>query len=186
MFTRVSLLLVAMLLVGTAGLKAQQTATGSTHGGAAQANDANDKQKQPKFTVEISTVSDQLVRSPKSGYRAGEGVFIQLDLTNTTAEDLPLIMGDPFKHLRLKLTRDGKRVAFTQAVRDRLDPKREKSPVFHGNAGITLKAASSTTIEVINLNDWYGALEPGNYELTVWRVWGKGHKSNTLSFEIVP
>jgi hypothetical protein len=173
------------MLVGTAGLQAQQPATGSTHGGTRGNASADDKQK-PKFTVEISTVSDQLVRTPKSGYRAGEGVFIQLDLTNMTTEDQPLIMGDPFKHLRLKLKRDGKRVAFTKDVQARLDPKREESRGFHSSMAITLKAASRTTVEVINLNDWYGVLEPGNYELTVWRVWGQGHKSNPLSFEIVP
>ncbi len=184
MFTRVSLLLVALMSVAVAGTNSQQAAAGSTQNGA-QANEVNEK-RQPKFTVEISTVSDQLVRTPKSGYRAGEGVFIQLDLTNTTTEDQPLIMGDPFRHLRLKLTRDGKRVAFTKDAQARLDPKSEERSVSHSNMAITLKATSRTTVEVIELNDWYGVLEPGSYELTVWRIWRHGHKSNTVSFEIVP
>lgn len=95
-------------------------------------------------------------------------------------------MGDLFKHLCLKLTRDGKKVAFNRGAQARLDPNQEKIPIFHENALITLKPSATVTAEVINLGDWYDVLEPGSYELTVWRVWGKGHKSNPVSFEDVP
>lgn len=173
MFTRVSLLLVAMMLVGAVGAQAQQ------------ADAAGDKGK-PAFTVEISTVGDPNMLAPKSQFSAGQPVFVKLDLTNTTAADLPLIMGDPLKQLRLKLTRDGRKVAFNRDTQARLDPNREKSPVHHGNLALTLKPSATVTAEVINLGDWYDALEPGTYELTVWRVWGKGHKSNIVSFEVVP
>jgi len=161
------------------------TLAGAVSAHARQA-DAAGEQSRPKFTVQISTVSDESLRKPKSVYTAGENVFAQLDMTNTTAEDLSIVMGDPFRQLRLRLTRDGKKVEFSRETQARLDRKQERGPVFSSGMQVTLGPFSSKTMEVIDLGKWYGTLAPGSYELTVWRVWGKGHKSNTVSFEVVP
>lgn len=181
MFIRTSVLLAVMMLVGAAAANAQQDPAQN----GAQGNAAGDQGK-AKFTVEISTVGDQFLRKPKSSYRAGEGVFVQLALTNTTGEDVSIASGDPMSHLRLSLTRGGEKIAFNKRTRDRLNPNREESASLHTAAAVTLKPFTNTPVEVINLGDWFEPLEPGTYQLTVWRVWGKGHKSNTVTFDIVP
>ena len=170
-----------MMLVGAAAANAQQAPAQDV----AQGNAAGDQGK-PKFTVEISTMGDKFLRKPKSSYRAGEGVFVQLALTNTTGEDVSITSGDPLSHLRLSLTKDGEKIGFNKRTRDRLSPNQEESPSIHTGAAVTLKPFTSTPVEVINLGDWFETLEPGTYQLTVWRVWGKGHKSNTVTFDIVP
>jgi len=180
MFIRTGILLAVMMLAASA----QQAANGPSQNGGQ--GSAASEQGKPKFTVEVSTVGDQFLRKPKSSYSTGEGVFVQISLTNTTGEDLVIASGDPFSHLRVSLMREGEKVSFNKKTRDRLAPKGEDSATLHTTAAVTLKPYTSTAVEVINLADWFGQLNPGTYQLTVWRVWGKGHKSNTVTFDVTP
>lgn len=183
MFIRTGILLTVMALAGAAAASAQQAAKSPAQNGGPS---AASEQGKPRFTVEISTVGDKFLRKPKSSYRVGEGVFVLLSMTNTTGEDITIAAGDPFSHLRMSLTRDGEKVHFSKKTLDRMAPDAEEGASLHTTVAVTLKPYTSTPMEVIDLADWFDQLEPGTYQLTVWRVWGKGHKSNTVMFDVAP
>lgn len=184
MFIRTGILLAVMTLAGAAAASAQQAANGPAQDGGRSG--AAGEQVKPRFAVEISTVGDKFLRKPKSSYRVGEGVFVLLSMTNTTGEDVTIAAGDPFSHLRMSLTRDGEKVHFNKKTLDRMAPRAEESASLNTTVDVTLKPYTNTPMEVIDLADWFDTLEPGTYQLTVWRVWGKGHKSNAVTFEVTP
>lgn len=184
MFIRTGFLLAVMVSAGAVAASAQQAADGPAQNGG-QSTAAGERGK-PKLTVEISTVGDKFLRKPKSSYSVGERVFALLSLTNTTGEDVTIASGDPFSHLRVSLTRGGEKVRFNKKTSDRMAQDAEGGPSLHTTAAVTLKPYTNTLMEVIDLADWFDTLEPGTYQLTVWRVWGKGHKSNEVTFEVAP
>ena len=52
-----------------------------------------------------------------------------------------------------------------------------------------LKPSQSIRVGLVSLDDWYGPLEPGRYELTLQhRFMGKEQpaESNTVTFEVLP
>ncbi len=172
-----------------AGQGNQQTPANSTQQGSANETQQGYRDKREK-TVQatIQSISADAV-TPREHFQLGGKVFIQVSMINTGAEPVVVTEDDDFFHYRLRLLKDGKPVHFPKSVLDvfRLKDKEGSHPI--SVTGIDLQPNQKTVVGILDLSKWYGALEPGQYQLTMkylFRAQGKPIESNTTTFEVAP
>jgi len=163
----------------------QQVNNGQPQGGAGE-----DKDKvKPKRPIQMSIATKGSNYEPKSLYKVGDKVLIEVTMTNTGAESLEVGIGNSYFQDRPRMKRDGKPVMYRKELPTVLKEK-EKHPGQFGSAMYyELRPNVPTVVHRFLLEDWYDQLEPGQYELTLrHRFWGKEvpAESNTVTFEVIP
>ncbi len=174
-----------VLAIATLALFNQQTrATGLQGNGAA--NSSAKEQRDVKLTI-TPVGADGL--TPTKNFHAGEKVAVQLTMFNDSDQPVAIVQGDTKYQHRLKLVKDGQQVPFLPEVDAAIANKDVEGPSGSRSVRDPLAPNQATTVSVLDLSDWYGNLEPGQYRLTLWyRSQGvrRTMKTNTISFQIVP
>lgn len=142
-------------------------------------------------TVTITPVATDLT-TVKQQYRASQPddkQIILISMTNTGAEPVRVAIGDPHVQYRPSLSKNGRPVPYKEGLGKILQAKNINGPGSVRVTGGILKPNETVKVDYIDLADWYGALEPGQYELTLkfrFRPRGRPIGTNTVTFEIVP
>lgn len=146
--------------------------------------------KAPKIAFLIKTVGDD-DRRHKAKFKVGEPVLIEMLVRNNSAEEANLVETDSLFQYRFQLLRSKDRslVPLRAGVRE-LAATREAEP-GPGKRMVAdpMPPSGQRTLRTLDLQDWYGQLEPGKYKLTVqYRpdTMGGRANSNTATFEVVP
>jgi hypothetical protein len=184
MFVRIFVTALALAVVTLALFNQQTPARGAQDNGAADS--AAKGQRQVKLT--ITTVNADGV-TPTRTYHAGDKVAVQLTMFNDTEQPVTIIQGDAKYQHRLKLVKDGQEVPFLPEVASAIADKDVEGPSGGKQVRDPLAPRQSATVSVLDLSEWYGNLEPGQYRLSLWyQSQGVRHtmKTNTISFQIVP
>jgi hypothetical protein len=128
----------------------------------------------------------------RSVFLSGEPVHIGLVMTNTSGESLWVCaFSNPFYQNRPQLTRDGEPVPYLETIIElsRQSDAGELCELFRTPDVVCLKENVPFRAHTIELNDWYGPLEPGHYELFLRRTFaccadGRWNTTNVISFDV--
>ncbi len=120
-------------------------------------------------------------------FDSGSKVSFQL-VINNASEAMVVIHSPVDSHVlnRPQLYKDGNLVSYRENVTESLQGKDKR--FFDGRSNVLKLEPKTSITETINLDDWYDALRPGHYKLSVWRrfIWGgEWLESPTITFEIV-
>jgi hypothetical protein len=152
-------------------------------------------QREEKQVRNIQLTITPVVYSRKDGgyvaatkFKAGEKVIVKLTMLNTAAKPLEVATGDPYLQHRIRLSKDGQPLHYRKGVLELLRSKDKSGPTLGGPRFTTVLApAQPTEVDSIDLDRWFGKLEPGHYELMLrhyFRWKGKPVDSNTVTFEV--
>ena len=120
-----------------------------------------------------------------------EKAFIdfQLFMTQNSSDSLTIWTArDPYYQCRPELMRDGEIVPYTKEGQERVKIA-ETQPDNGGGKPLELKPGREYQMFDVNLDHWYGPLQPGRYQLVVRKrfVWdGDWIQSNPVIFEVLP
>ncbi len=120
-------------------------------------------------------------------YTKRDRFFFRIKMTNTSMMPVLAQLIDPYFQNRPELYRDRQPVGYRKGLPEVLESK-EKEPSTRHRGTVRLEPGESTEMEYIDLNDWYGQLKPGHYQLSVRYRFEYGQKwveSNSLTFEVV-
>ncbi len=184
MFVRIFVPAVVLAIATLALFNQQTRARGLQENGAA--NSPAKEQRDVKLTI-TSVGADGM--TPTRTYHAGDKVAVQLTMFNDTEQPVTIVQVDnKFQH-RLRLVKDGQKVPFLPEVDSAIAYKDIEGPSGSRQVRDPLAPHQSTTVSVLDLSEWYGNLEPGQYRLTLWyhpRGARRTMKTNTISFQVVP
>lgn len=123
-----------------------------------------------------------------SRFKVGDKIKFELIMTNTALVPVRILVWDTYVQDRPQLYRDGQLLKYRADIEE-LMPKTEEQTDFVRTDSILLEPHSTKPVEVISLADWYEALKPGHYQLSVrhrFQVGGKWIDSSSVTFEIDP
>jgi len=166
---------------------AQQAADAQPQGGQDPEKD-KDKVK-PKRPIQMTIMTKGSDYEPRSRYKVGDKVIVEVMMTNTGAEPLEVGIGNSYFQDRPRMQKDGKPVLYRQELPGKLKEKEKRPGQFGSTMFYKLEPSVPTVVHQFLLDDWYDQLEPGQYELTLrHRFWGKEvpAESNTVTFEVTP
>ena len=120
-------------------------------------------------------------------YRVKDAIYFQLFITQNSSEKIRLgNLMSPYYEYRPELMKDGELVPYSPKAGERV--KRAESEPHSGSvSSITLPPGQENRYAFINLDDWYEALSPGRYQLSVRKqfAWdGDWVVSNPVYFEV--
>lgn len=162
------------------------------HGNNIQPQDTKDVDKEkvkPKRPIQMTITTKGSNYEPKSRYKAGDKVLVEVVMINTGTEPLEVGIGNSYFQDRPRMLKDGKPLSYRKGLPDILrekdkHPGRLGSTIFH-----KLEPSVPTVVHRFLLADWYEPFEPGQYELTLrHRFWGREvpAESDTVTFQVIP
>ncbi len=155
---------------------------------AIQQPDKNVKAKKISFL--IKTVGDKEHRH-KAKFKVGEKIVIEMLAKNDAEEEASLLFTDPLFQYRFQLLKgkDQVIVPLRSDVRDLVAARENEPGAGRRLATDPVPPSGFQPLGTLDLQDWYGQLEPGKYKLTVQyrpNTEGDRFNSNTVTFEVVP
>ncbi len=121
-------------------------------------------------------------------YSVGDEISFQLFITQSLFDELMLgnYMSASYEY-RPQLFKDGTPLSYTKEAQDKIDLAEHQAPsgsVFM----VQLLSGREVKWANVNVNFWYGPLEPGHYQLTVRKHFvpeGDWAASNPVTFDVV-
>jgi hypothetical protein len=154
---------------------------------AEKALDKMEKYVEVKITpVAFSGESQDYV--PTKTFKVGGETAVAVSMTNRSDQALNAFNLSRFMHNRLRLVKDGVPVHYLGDVPSKMKAVEANAGIVVSTHEVTLAPNAETVYDQLNLRDWYGTLQPGNYELTLrhqFRRGGKQVESNTVTFQVV-
>ncbi|MBA3804563.1 MAG: hypothetical protein H0X14_02460 [Acidobacteria bacterium] len=192
--------LLVCALTALSGTNAGKTATADPQESINTPPQANNAQPQggqdvekdkvkPKRSIQMTIMTKGSNYEPKSRYKVGDKVLIEVTMTNTGAEPLEVGIGNSYFQNRPRMRKDGKPVQYRKELPDVLKEKEKRPGQFGSAIYYKLEPNVPTVVHRFLLEDWYGQLDPGQYEFALrHRFWGKEvpAESDTVTFEVVP
>ena len=121
-------------------------------------------------------------------FEVGKKVSFKLLMTNTLSEPFIIDVGTSYDNTRPLLIKDGETMSYHKSA---IKAVENKSKIITRINGLSIRLYPNKTESVgtIDLKDWYEAIEPGRYLLTVqYRLHGseKWIESPPIMFEVAP
>lgn len=161
-----------------------------------QENPSTQAQRVVLETPEVITLKLAPVtrRSRVGVYQEVSGPFdteskIQFALVGTNTSQLPLMVRrwDHYAQNRPRLLRDNQEIAYRKGVSELLKGKDRENEDIINISVITLDPSIETTLENLDVKDWYDPLKPGHYQLSTQHRFVQGGKwvdSASVTFEV--
>ena len=133
--------------------------------------------------LELNEDPDAL-RSP---YTVGSKLYFRIQATNRYSQTVTILIIDSYVQERPELFRDGQLVPYKKGVDELLSAK-DKDPFTRLVQNVTLDPNESKVIGFLDLNNWYGRLLPGHYQLSTKHRFEPGQQwieSSALTFEVI-
>ena len=123
---------------------------------------------------------------PHPSYKSGAGIVFDVTMTSTLAEPFAVPVWDVYNQLRPQLSKDGRAVPYSERTALLLKDRDELLTVISSH-NVSLRPGVPQELFGLSLDDWYGPLEPGTYQLSAkyrfeWR--GKWNEIPPLTFEV--
>ncbi|SRR6266571_4314388 len=119
----------------------------------------------PLITLEL--VKDDPVK-PNNVYRLGQKISVRVIAKNESAEQMTVPVTNIFRQNRLELWKNGKLIPYKPQIAKNLRIGEAEADMvgISRRDFIKLMPYSSATIIALSLDDWYGSLALGSYQLT--------------------
>ncbi|SRR6266480_7123943 len=186
-FTIVALALLAFSVWSQDKTKPKQDQPSTPRGEELVANNVRDERlMHPNF------VSLELVPMPRDGklpetpFRVGDRIMFSLVVTQNLSEPWDISATDVYDQDRPELRRDGDPIPYKKNIAALVKTKDQTVEVFSVKQ-MTIEPGKPSAIATINLEQWFGRLAVGHYQLSVRHgfTWGGDWvESNAVTFEI--
>jgi len=136
-----------------------------------------------RMPLELNQPAEDLKRH----FKIGDKFRFQLVLTNVSNAPILVPIGDDYKQIRPKLTRDGDPVPYQKSL-DELLAQKDNEPQSTRTKGANL-GPGEKVVTFLDLKDWYEPLKHGHYDLSVREcfIWGgRWVESSSITFEVDP
>ncbi len=128
--------------------------------------------------------------SERLRFKPGDPVHVGIVMMNTGVQALKVCaFSNPYYQNRPELLRDGKPLAYSERVAELVRQSDGTCEFFRSPDVVELKPNVPLRVPSIELQEWYGPLEPGRYKLTLKRTFaccadGVLNTSKEISFEV--
>jgi len=126
----------------------------------------------------------EVLRAP---YPTGAKIYFRLQATNTSLQKVTLFIIDTYFQDRPELFRDGQIVPYKEGMEELLRAK-DKDSFTKLVESVNVDPNDSKVIGYLYLNNWYGRLQPGHYQLSLKHRFEPGQdwiESSSITFEVV-
>ncbi|MDX6404749.1 MAG: hypothetical protein QOH70_2204 [Blastocatellia bacterium] len=116
--------------------------------------------------ISLDIPRDELLSEPgEKPYRVGHKLYVKVKVRNDSDQQVKLRVVDPYYQNRPQLFKNGKLMPYRTKIAELIRSK-DADPQFVSLRHSTfLMPYSSVDLRELDLNDWYGPLEPGSYRL---------------------
>jgi hypothetical protein len=121
-------------------------------------------------------------------YEVGTRIVVGMDAVNTSQSRIRIPVIDQWIQDRPVLLRSGDKVPYRKQISENLESMDTASPQSPMQ-GVNLEPGERRRIAYIDFWNWYDALEPGHYQLTVKHRFQQGQEwieSAPIIFDVVP
>ena len=116
--------------------------------------------------IRLDIPSAELLSKPgDKPYRVGEKPYIRMTVKNQSDHQIRVRVLDSFYQNRPRLSKNGHIVPYSKGIPALINSKDTDPHFMRGGGAIELAPYSSAELPELDLSDWYGALEPGVYQL---------------------
>ena len=120
-----------------------------------------------------SNIQSRIERSPlkltladaREIYKFGDNISLRVTIDNQSDQAAGIEIIDSYYQDRPKLYRNGALLEYQPKIAELVRSK-EKNPHLIRVVVVTIDPYSQHTLPRLDLNEWYGSLEPGSYQLT--------------------
>lgn len=183
-----------LVIVNTTAIIAQDTQNKSS---VIAKKETKTSEQTSEFKLTITTVNDDdhiyssFGRLPNllSNFEKGERVIVFITATNVTNQRIPIVQRDSFKPFLPQLEKNGKLVQYLEAMKKEAEKKMNELPLESSAIPNSLLPNETKPIGFFVLNEWYGQLNSGIYNLKIFYRSSDSEKlveSNMVVFEIKP
>ncbi|MGI8669593.1 MAG: hypothetical protein ACR2J3_07035 [Aridibacter sp.] len=146
-----------------------------------------DKKSKVKFLIRAIDAKE---KKHKATFNVGEKIYIETLIKNDSDENYPHTVISKYYNHQLNLQKVGeKRVKEHRKDKIESISRGQGKPKFFSDIeGIPIKPGESRVVGMLDLNDWYENIEPGEYRLTIQYRSNPGMPvliSNRLFIEII-
>lgn len=195
---RVLMSLLALLFIASSGLSQEKKLKTNKDGQLEVTPEMAEKWKRqserlrdPSFIkleiVPVSNCSDEEAKKTSDCYKAHSKIEIKLLMTNMSSETIntTININNPYYSNNLQLFRDGELLTYRKDVTEMIT----KPPPFVSSIRVKLEPGKTKMATMISLNQWYGPLEAGHYQLDIKRRFlpdGGWTATASTTFEVEP
>lgn len=136
------------------------------------------------------TPADLQPQADLNPYRLGSVVHVTVYVVNDSNRRIKVDVIDHYYGNRLQLFKDGILVPYSEETAKLIQTKEKNPALVEVGSGLFLDPNTTSGLQGLNLNDWYGPLQPGSYRLIDRRrleidgPWTAD--SDALLFEVLP
>jgi hypothetical protein len=127
----------------------------------------------------------------KASFKSGEPIYIGILMTNTGRDSIWVCaFSNPYYQNRPQLTRDGEAVRYSEKLQESIRQSDAGMCEITRHPDIVdLKPNSPLRVPSLELQEWYGSLTPGHYQLFLKRTFaccadGQWNSTNAISFDV--
>ncbi len=125
-----------------------------------------DKSSEDLIVITLEIPARQLLNKPEEkSYRVGDKPYIKVIAKNNSDQRIRVRAIDPYYQNRPTLFKNGQLVAYRKQITELIHSKDMNPEFISLRQTFSLEAYSSADLPELDLNDWYGPLEPGSYRL---------------------
>ena len=140
------------------------------------------------ITMEIPP-RELLSKPGEKPYRVDAKLYVKVIAKNESDQRIRVKVVDPYYQNRPRLFKNGQLVAYRKEIAELIRSKDSDPQFMNMRRTLFLEPYSSADLQELDLNDWYGPLEPGSYRLiNPYRpqIYGRWTAESTpLLFEVV-
>jgi hypothetical protein len=121
-------------------------------------------------------------------YTTASKIYFRIQATNTSLQQVRLLIIDTYVQDRPELFRDGQVVPHKKGM-DELLRGKERDPFTRLAGTVKLEPNDTELLGLFCLDNWYGQLQPGHYQLSLKHRFEPGQDwidSSSITFEVVP
>ena len=122
----------------------------------------------PAPTISLDIVAADLRSKTNEPNRVGPAARINVIVKNDSSDLITIAVLNQYAQNRPQLFRNGKLVGYRQEIAKSIRARGDETEIVGllRRDSIPVQPYSSAVIGVLDLNDWYGPLQPGPYRIT--------------------
>ncbi len=125
-----------------------------------------DKLSEDLIVITLEIPARELLSKPgEKPYRVSDKPYIKVIAKNESDQGIRAKVVDPYYQNRPRLFRNGQLVAYRKEIAELIRAKDSDPQFMNMRRALYLEPYSSAALPELDLNDWYGPLEPGSYRL---------------------
>ena len=125
-----------------------------------------EKSSEELIVITMEIPPRELLSKPgEKPYRVDAKLYVKVIAKNESDQRIRVKVVDPYYQNRPRLFKNGQLVAYRKEIAELIRSKDSDPQFMNMRRTLFLEPYSSAALPELDLNDWYGPLEPGSYRL---------------------